>query len=222
MVLTILSRFFNVTLQYPKVTDALQKYSRYDTVFAPSDDAIQDLVEWSGYDEFEEFVSVLWGEDEYEARLIAHHAVPESNLTLAQLRELKGPYRYLRDALGEVMPLKIESSPENVTIRALGSEGTIIKPDLIACNGIIHVIDSVLLPFDGDGVLDDEQKYELRDAIRALFELNGPGTIADDVIRKNVAAILLGYDPIENLDVALGLAPAPSPSVDEEGEQASR
>tara|TARA_Y100000994_G_scaffold151088_1_gene123697 strand:- start:103 stop:909 length:807 start_codon:yes stop_codon:yes gene_type:complete len=222
MVLTILSRFFNVTLQYPKVTDALQKYSRYDTVFAPSDDAIQDLVEWSGYDEFEEFVSVLWGEDEYEARLIAHHAVPESNLTLAQLRELKGPYRYLRDALGEVMPLKIESSPENVTIRALGSEGTIIKPDLIACNGIIHVIDSVLLPFDGDGVLDDEQKDELRDAIRALFELNGPGTIADDVIRKNVAAILLGYDPIENLDVALGLAPAPSPSVDEEGEQASR
>ena len=111
------------------------------------------------------------------------------------------------------MPLKIESSPQNVTIRALGSEGTIIKPDLIACNGIIHVIDSVLLPFDGDGVLDDEQKDELRDAIRALFELNGPGTIADDVIRKNVAAILLGYDPIENLDVALGLAPAPSPSV---------
>ena len=89
------------------------------------------------------------------------------------------------------MPLKIESSPQNVTIRALGSEGTIIKPDLIACNGIIHVIDSVLLPFDA-GVLDDEQKDELRDAIRALFELNGPGTIADDVIRKNVAAILLG------------------------------
>ena len=91
MVLTILSRFFNVTLQYPKVTDALQKYSRYDTVFAPSDDAIQDLVEWSGYDEFEEFVSVLWGEDEYEARLIAHHAVPESNSDGSTVERAKRP-----------------------------------------------------------------------------------------------------------------------------------
>ena len=52
----------------------------------------------------------LWGEDEYEARLIAHHAVPESNLTEAELRALEGPYRYLRDALGEVMPLKIEAN----------------------------------------------------------------------------------------------------------------
>jgi len=56
-----------------------------------------------------------------------------------------------------------------------------------------------------------------------LFELNGPGTIADDVVRKNLASILLGYDPIENLDVALGLTPAPSPSTDpdekEEGEE---
>jgi len=147
--------------------------------------------------------------------LIAHHAVPESNLTEAELRALQGPYRYLRDALGEVMPLKIEAYPENTTVRALGSEGTIIKPDLIACNGIIHVIDTVLLPFDGDGVLDDAQKDALRDAIRALFEIDGPGTIADDVIRKNLASILLGYDPIENLDVALGLAPAPSSSVDE-------
>lgn len=218
-----LSRFFNVSLRYPKVTDALKSYSRSDTLFAPSDEAIQDLVDWSGYDRFEEFVSELWGEDEYEARLIAHHAVPESNLTEAELRALEGPYRYLRDALGEVMPLKIEANPQNVTVRALGSEGTIIKPDLIACNGIIHVIDTVLLPFDGDGVLDDAQKDALRDAIRALFELNGPGTIADDVVRKNLASILLGYDPIENLDVALGLAPAPSPSTDpdeiEEGEE---
>ena len=218
-----LSRFFNVSLRYPKVTDALKSYSRSDTLFAPSDEAIQDLVDWSGYDRFEEFVSELWGEDEYEARLIAHHAVPESNLTEAELRALEGPYRYLRDALGEVMPLKIEANLENVTVRALGSEGTIIKPDLIACNGIIHVIDTVLLPFDGDGVLDDAQKDALRDAIRALFELNGPGTIAADVVRKNLASILLGYDPIENLDVALGLAPAPSPSTDpdekEEGEE---
>ena len=98
--------------------------------------------------------------------MIAHHAVPESNLTEAELRALEGPYRYLRDALGEVMPLKIEAYPENTTVRA-------------------------------------------------LFEIDGPGTIADDVIRKNLASILLGYDPIENLDVALGLAPAPSSSVDE-------
>ena len=203
------------------MTDALQKYSRYDVIRA-SDDVIQDLVDWSGYDEFEEFVSELWGEDEYEARLIAHHAVPESNLTEAQLRALEGPYRYLRETLlGEVMPLKIESSPQNVTIRALGSEGTIIKPDLIACNGIIHAIDSVLLPFDGDGVLDDEQKDELRDAIRALFELNGPGTIADDVIRKNVAAILLGTTRSRIWTSPWSWHLAPSTSVDEkeEGEE---
>ena len=40
-----LSRFFNVSLRYPKVVNALKQYSRYDTVFAPSDEAIQDLVE---------------------------------------------------------------------------------------------------------------------------------------------------------------------------------
>ena len=39
---------------------------------------------------------------------------------------------------------------------------------VVACNGVLHMVDTVLLPFDGDGELDDEQKRRLADAKRAL------------------------------------------------------
>ena len=92
--------------------------------------------------------------------------------------------------LGEVMPLKVEYVPGKCNHSSARFGSCSIKPDLIACNGIIHVIDSVLLPFDGDGVLDDDQKKMVgRDS--DFIPLNGPGTIADDVIGRNMAAILL-------------------------------
>jgi hypothetical protein len=201
------SQFLNVSNRFPKVVDALKSFARNDTLFVPSDLAIEQLKNWSGYDDFDKFISELWGEGESRARLIAHHAVPGKKLSYADLRNLRGANRYLRDALSDIMPLKVEKYPANVTIRALGSEATIIKPDLIACNGIIHIVDTVLLPFDGDGELDERQKIELRDGIRALFEIDGEGTFSDDVIRKNLISYLIGYDPIDDLDDAFGLPP---------------
>ena len=50
----------------------------------------------------------------------------------------------------------------------LGSTAKIVGEQVVACNGVLHMVDTVLLPFDGDGELDDEQKRRLADAKRAL------------------------------------------------------
>ena len=53
-------------------------------------------------------------------------------------------------------------------VYGLGSAAKIVGEQVIACNGVLHMVDTVLLPFDGDGELDDEQKRRLADAKRAL------------------------------------------------------
>jgi len=41
-------------------------------------------------------------------------------------------------------------------LKGIGSEGKVASSDIHVCNGVVHTVDTVLLPFDGDGELDGE------------------------------------------------------------------
>ena len=53
-------------------------------------------------------------------------------------------------------------------LRGVGSQAGVVGGGQLACNGVVFVVDHVLLPADADGKLDDEQKAhaeKIRDAL---------------------------------------------------------
>ena len=70
---------------------------------------------------------------------------------MSQLEQLRGDDRFLEDYLNNVMPLYVvEQKANGVVISGLGSDARIVEADIRACGAILHSIDHVLLPFDGD------------------------------------------------------------------------
>jgi hypothetical protein len=71
------------------------------------------------------------------------------------------------------MPLFVDNADGDVTIVGLGSKTKLVGSEIVACNGVLHMVQHCLLPFDGDNELDIAQKQRLVDAKRAL-ELRYP------------------------------------------------
>lgn len=163
-----LTRLSTATRNLPVVRKALSAADESDTFFAPTNDAIESFTNWTGFAELEEALVELLGDEKWKGFLIAYHAVPDTALTVSELQALQGDQRYLEDALEAEMPLFVDNSDEEVTIVGLGSRAKLIGEEKIACNGVLHMVDHCLLPFDGDGVLDDTQRAQLADAKRAL------------------------------------------------------
>ncbi len=115
------------------------------TFFAPSDAAIDALIaalpkEGGG-------PSRLLGNETALTGLLSYHIVPGAALTASQLSN----GQKLTTALGtNVAPLTVRLSGK-VTLIGVGSEANVIQADLRACRGVVHVVDSVLLPIRGDG-----------------------------------------------------------------------
>ena len=61
-----------------------------------------------------------------------------------------------------------DDEKDEYVVVGLGSAAKIVGEQVVACNGVLHMVNNVLLPFDGDGELDDDQKRRLADAKRAL------------------------------------------------------
>ena len=164
-----LSRLSNATRDLPVVRAALSARDERDTFFAPTNEAIASFSEWSGFDTLERTLVELLGDVRWKRYLIAYHAVPDRALTVEDMRELRGDDRYLEDALEAEMPLFIETgADEKLVVRGLGSSASLVGDEIVACNGVLHMVDHCLLPFDGDGKLNDAQRARLRDAKRAL------------------------------------------------------
>ena len=164
-----LSRLSDATRDLPVVREALSARDERDTFFAPTNEAIASFSEWSGFDTLERTLVELLGDVRWKRYLIAYHAVPDRALTVEDMRELRGDDRYLEDALEAEMPLFIETgADEKLVVRGLGSSASLVGDEIVACNGVLHMVDHCLLPFDGDGKLNDAQRARLRDARRAL------------------------------------------------------
>ena len=112
------------------------------TLFAPSNAAIQSLLAslppgpGGGPPELVRNATAL-------TALISYHVVPGAALTANQLTD----GQLLTTALGTaVPPLRVRKTGNDVVIVGVGSEAAVITPDLRTCRGVIHIIDTVLLP----------------------------------------------------------------------------
>ena len=99
------------------------------TIFAPSDEAFAKLPEGT--------LANLTNQQKFE--IVARHVV--SNITVPKADVETGPLKTLG---GEV--IDIIRSRNIIQIEYKGSFSTIMTADVMASNGVIHVIDNVILP----------------------------------------------------------------------------
>lgn len=103
------------------------------TVFAPTDEAFAKLPEGT--------VETLL-KPENKDKLVAiltYHVVP-GKVTAAEVVKIDSA----KSVNGAVIPIKVNEGVVMV------DNATVIKPDVMASNGVIHVIDTVILPDDNE------------------------------------------------------------------------
>jgi uncharacterized surface protein with fasciclin (FAS1) repeats len=130
-------------LEYTGLTGVFTGGGQY-TVFAPTDQAFLNLVEFLGVDAADPFTAI-------DAALGAGTV---ANVLLYHVTEGR------RSANSVVPPVKDRTittllegstfavSKDGVIFDTFGQEATIIKANISASNGIIHVIDTVILPLE--------------------------------------------------------------------------
>lgn len=103
------------------------------TLFAPSDDAFakipQDIIER---------LSDPQNKNEL-AELLAYHAVSDQTLTSTDILKMNLPAR-LQTLSGDYITITKQGDQVKV------NDATVITPDIMASNGVIHIIDTVLMP----------------------------------------------------------------------------
>ena len=189
-----------------------------DTLFAPTDKAIENFLSWTrAQNKTEEFAKIL-GNQTVAGAIVAYHVLPELVYKFGTLKAFDR--KFINTALSNAVSdtsgafaLQIDEEGGSIFIKGTGSEVKVIGADNYACNGIIHLVDGVLLPFDADGELSEKQKERLEDAKEMLSEaieeeeeeMEGasPAPAPD-------AALSIGL--LTDLDGLGGDAPAPSPS----------
>ena len=140
----------------PRIRDALNNETATDTFFAPSNEAIQSFAAWGGYADFKEGLSKMFSNDEIKALVVAYHAVPDERLNWGQLRAKAAKGEFLPTALSRIFTnssaaLEVSAWKGDVFLKGVGSEARIVAADIPACGSVVHIIDGVLLPIDGDG-----------------------------------------------------------------------
>lgn len=165
-----LSMFVDAIQDMPKIKEALADPKRDDTFFAPTNEALESLSKWAGFQDTKKGLAEVFGDKEVKALIIAYHAVPKQSYTSGELVDMD--QQFLQSALGNVLdseaPLLVDEYNGDVFIKGKGSEAKVIVPDIGASNGVIHLIDHVLLPLDGDGELDAAQKERVERAIQKM------------------------------------------------------
>ncbi len=103
------------------------------TVFAPTNDAFAALLETLGVTQDE-----LLADTDMLTTVLTYHVVPEATVMAADI-----PYgSEIETVNGDSFTI----SDANVITSSSGGTANITQPDVQATNGVIHVIDSVLVP----------------------------------------------------------------------------
>jgi hypothetical protein len=79
--------------------------------------------------------------------------------SVSDAADAPGPRRSVRNASAE--PLLVDEHLGELFVKGVGSEAKIVTRDLNACGSVVHAIDAVLLPIDGDAELEPFQKARL-------------------------------------------------------------
>lgn len=162
------------------------------TLFAPTDDAFDALEA--------DALAALRADPELLRQVLSHHAVAGA-LMLDDLVE--GPVAALD---GGTLEIAITNSVVSVSGAAIDS------PDITASNGVVHVIDQVLVPDDVD--LSGSRRFAETDAVFADGQVTLSGVVASEVERAVLNAAVanapgsptvvdqLTVDPVAGLDSA--------------------
>jgi uncharacterized surface protein with fasciclin (FAS1) repeats len=164
----------------PRVRAALDDPTRTDTFFAPTDDAVEELLQWGGFVEKAKGIDEMLGDVPLTALIVAYHAVPNATIFSPGLAERGGDAadaadRFLDTALASVLeaasassadapgsePLLVDEYEGDLFLKAVGSEAKVLVRDIKACGSVVHTIDAVLLPIDGDAELEPFQEERL-------------------------------------------------------------
>ena len=129
-------------LEYTGLTGVFTGGSQY-TVFAPTDEAFLNLVGLLGVDPNDPFTEIdaLLGPGTV-ANVLLYHVV-EGRRAANSVVPPRNP-RTITTLLGATFSV----DSEGVITDIAGQEVNIVAPNISASNGIIHVIDTVLLPLD--------------------------------------------------------------------------
>lgn len=100
------------------------------TVFAPTDEAFSQLPEGT--------LEELLANPEQLRRVLTYHVV-SGRVTAEQVQGMSSA----QTVLGQELGISVESGSVRV------GDATVVQADVMASNGVIHVIDSVLIPSDG-------------------------------------------------------------------------
>ena len=100
------------------------------TVFAPTDEAFSKLPEGA--------LEELLNDQERLRQVLTHHVV-SGRVTAKQVMKMKSA----ETVGGESLPIRVEGESVHV------GDATVVQADVMASNGVIHVIDTVLLPGGG-------------------------------------------------------------------------
>jgi uncharacterized surface protein with fasciclin (FAS1) repeats len=155
----------------PAIVELLSNPDVNLTVFAPTDTAFAAALEALGVSAEE-----LLGNTELLNDVLMYHVVP-GRFDAAAVSALDGAL--LGTTLNETA-LAVSLDGESVRI----NDATVVAADVAASNGIVHVIDAVLLPpMDDMGMADAMATEEPM----GDMEMMSPGTIADVVVGSTTA-----------------------------------
>jgi len=126
----------------PTLTNPLATY----TVFAPTDQAFENLAAWVGIEEsgvaydLTELLTPEVTPIEFMADVLAYHVLGTSSVLAADLSN------------GDIVsPLSITNNLK-ITVKASGdafvNQAQITGTDIVAENGVVHILDGVVLPFE--------------------------------------------------------------------------
>ena len=111
------------------------------TVFAPTNDAFAALPAGT--------VEMLLKPENKEKlqKILAYHVLPGKATAevVAGLIEQGGGHAKVATVQGEELTLKVDNGKVTVT-DAKGNSATVVQADVMSSNGVVHVIDAVLMP----------------------------------------------------------------------------
>lgn len=142
----------HLVLQFPDLVAASTKPGNV-TIFLPTDYAFRRMVKsLTGTTVVEEsklFATVmLMGKDRLR-HVLRHHVVPGARVPYGRLSN--GTVRALRTLDGGTLTVKVTTVPRRTVWLGDGApsltDAKVIRADVPASNGVIHVVDQVILPF---------------------------------------------------------------------------
>lgn len=151
----------------PIVIELLSDTNASITVFAPSDAAFEALIEEIGQEAFD----ALLADPEQATLVLLNHIVPSALYTeeielLLSFQEdnLSNYATLLPESMLTINLVDVEDSDEDEQVLTINETVTISEADIDVVGGVIHVIDSVLLPPE-DATLDEDVLQNIRDVI---------------------------------------------------------